>query len=103
MENKLGIGELIKKSRNKQGYTCEQLAELLDVSPTHIRHMESEHRLPSLRILLELARTLNFSLDSLLTTTSEQSSKINEINILLNNCSEKELNALIAALRELKK
>ena len=103
MANEPNIGNLIKNSRIKNGYTCEQLAELMDVSPTHIRHIESEHRSPSIKLLLDLARKLHFSLDSLIITTSESASKIDEINLLLQDCSDKELDVLLAALRELKK
>lgn len=104
MEAKLGIGELIKTSRIKQGLTCEQLAEQIDVSPTHIRHMESEHRLPSITLLLDLAKTLHFSLDALVISESDvNKEKIKELNLLLQDCSEKELDVFLAALRELKK
>lgn len=36
---------------------------MLEVSPTHVKHIESGHRKPSIEILFELAKILNISLD----------------------------------------
>jgi transcriptional regulator with XRE-family HTH domain len=44
----------------------EELAELVEITPTHIKHIESEHRKPSLELLYRLVRTLNLSLDTLI-------------------------------------
>ncbi len=51
--------------RKNKRITQEELAELLDVTPTHVKHIESGHRKPSIEILLDLAKILNFSLDSM--------------------------------------
>lgn len=37
----------------------------MDVTPTHIRHIESGHRRPSIELLFQLARMLDLSLDAL--------------------------------------
>ena len=51
--------------RKNKRITQEELAELLDVTPTHVKHIESGHRKPSIEILLDLAKILKFSLDSM--------------------------------------
>lgn len=43
--------------------TQEELAEMLEVSPTHVKHIESGHRKPSIEILFGLTKILNISLD----------------------------------------
>ena len=59
------LRETICNMRKNKRITQEELAELLDVTPTHVKHIESGHRKPSIEILLDLAKILNFSLDSM--------------------------------------
>jgi len=49
-----------------RGISQEYLAEILDVTPTHIRHIESGHRKPSIELLFQLAQMLDLSLDALI-------------------------------------
>ena len=57
------LREAIRKGRKNKKITQEELAEKLEVSPTHVKHIESGHRKPSIEILFELAKILNISLD----------------------------------------
>lgn len=57
------LREAIRKGRKNKRITQEELAEMLEVSPTHVKHIESGHRKPSIEILFELAKILNISLD----------------------------------------
>lgn len=57
------LAETIRLAREEKGLTQENLAELLDVSTTHVRHLESGHRRPSIEKLLLLCKILDFSFD----------------------------------------
>lgn len=55
--------EAIRNERKNKRITQEELAEMLEVSPTHVKHIESGHRKPSIEILFGLTKILNISLD----------------------------------------
>lgn len=78
--DKKAIGDAIKKNRQKKGLTQEKLAELLDIAPMYIKHLESGRRTPSVDTLYKTARLLNISIDAIFfpenTETSEMRSKI---------------------------
>lgn len=57
------LREAIRNERKNKRITQEELAEMLEVSPTHVKHIESGHRKPSIEILFGLAKILNISLD----------------------------------------
>ncbi|MGN0542193.1 MAG: helix-turn-helix domain-containing protein [Acutalibacteraceae bacterium] len=87
------LGSEIKSARISNNLSQEALAEMLDVSSTHIKHMESGHRKPSVEILFKLAKILNFSIDSIIFDDKEsnKSSQIDEdISLVLKECSCKE-------------
>ena len=44
------IGQVIKYARIENGFSQEQLAELIDITPTHLKHIESGHRKPSIEV-----------------------------------------------------
>lgn len=97
------LGDTIRQARIDNKLTQEQLAELVQITPTHLKHIESEHRKPSIEVLFALAETLHFSLDALFITddSKEHSRRKKELQLLINTCSDNELDVLIAALREL--
>ncbi len=57
------LREAIRNERKNKRITQEELAEMLEVSPTHVKHIESGHRKPSIEILFGLTKILNISLD----------------------------------------
>lgn len=86
------IGIAIKAARKKNGYTQEALAELLGVTPTHIKHIESGRRLPSVEILFSAAHLLHFSLDDLLPSKRQnQPVSLSKLDQVIQQCSKKEL------------
>lgn len=50
------LATTIKQTRIASGMSQEEFAEMLDVSSTHIKHMESGHRKPSVDILFLIAK-----------------------------------------------
>ena len=88
------LGENIKTARIKCGFSQEQLAEMLDITPTHVKHIESGHRKPSIEILFRTAETLNMSVDNVIFKDlqgDKDNRTINEIVNMLKKCDSKEL------------
>ena len=53
------LGDTIRRARMDNKMTQEQLAEAINISPTHMKHIESEHRKPSVEVLFLLADLMN--------------------------------------------
>ena len=59
------LGEAIRAARMRKGLTQEALAELLDITPIHLKNIESSRRKPSVPLLFALMELLGFSVDAL--------------------------------------
>lgn len=100
------LGSAIRQARITNGLTQEALAEIVGITPTHLKHIESEHRKPSVEVLFALASCLHLSLDSLFLPDApsvEREQYYKELQLLLQDCSTKEIRAILAAARELTK
>ena len=64
--NKQTMGDRIKESRVKCGFTQEELAEKADVTSTYISELERGLKLPSMPLFLKLVELLNVSADYLI-------------------------------------
>ena len=96
MLDRIVTGAAVRAARLKKGYTQEQLAELVEVTPTHEKHIESGHRLPSVEVLFSIAQALDMSLDNIVFPEQEAGSgRVKEISIMLNQCGERELAVLL--------
>ena len=62
----MDLGAAIWTARKTRGMTQEELAEKVDITVSHLKHIESGHRKPSVELLFQLARALELSLDSLI-------------------------------------
>ena len=60
------IGARIKAAREKAGMTQEDLAAILEMSPTHISVIERGVKSPKLETLVNIANALKVSSDTLL-------------------------------------
>lgn len=91
--NKGSLGCTIKTARMSKQLSQEKLAERLGITPTHLKHIESENRKPSIDVLFNIVQILHISLDDLLFEKDTQKSKIyRQTELLLQQCTEKELN-----------
>ena len=100
--DRLALGAAIRAARLKKGYTQEQLAELIEVTPTHEKHIESGHRLPSVEVLFSIARALDLSLDNVIFPEQEaEDGRVKEVNIMLNQCGARELSVFLDVARSL--
>ena len=97
------LGNAIRDMRIKNGLSQEALAEMVGITPTHMKHIESEHRKPSVEVLFKLVKTLHLSLDNLLFDIRGEAADFNYAINLLKNCSEKELRILIDIMKTLQK
>ena len=98
------FGDAIRKARKGKQLTQEKLAELIGITPNHVKQLESERRNPSVKVLQKLVVTLDMSLDSLFSGSADSRQEIkNKINISLNRCSEHELEIVYAIIETLKK
>lgn len=60
------IGIRIKETRNQQGISAEELAELANLSSVYISYIENAKRKPSLESLIKICNALGITLDELL-------------------------------------
>lgn len=67
MNLNLTMGETIARLRKSKGYTQDQVANLLGVSPQAVSKWENGHALPDIALLPAIARVMNTSIDRLLT------------------------------------
>lgn len=93
------LGNMIRKARMEQQLSQETLAELVGITPTHLKHIESEHRKPSLKVLFDLVSILHISLDSLLIPEeNKQQELFQNAILLLGHCDAKQLKIIIALI-----
>lgn len=99
------LREAIRNERKNKRITQEELAEMLEVSPTHVKHIESGHRKPSIEILFELAKILNISLDEVVfpknrTPNDATRGKIERLLDVSDEASLQFILSVLEALRE---
>ena len=86
------IGISIKETRNQQGISAEELAELANLSSVYISYIENAKRKPSLESLIKICNALGITLDELLygnllyNPTEYQT----DIDLLMADCSKNE-------------
>jgi len=59
------LGKRVQKLRKSLGYTQEELAEKLNISRTHMGHIEQGRKAPSLKLMDKLARALKTKVSEL--------------------------------------
>lgn len=79
MNETMNLGKTIKLCRKKRGLTQAQLAELSDISVSHICLMEKDKREPTLSKLELISKALDIPL-SVLVFLAAQNDEINELN-----------------------
>lgn len=92
------LGDIIHFARIRKGYTLESLSEALDITPGHLQHIENGRRNPSVPLLLELMRILEFSVDELVFPE-----KIPENVLYVDGLTEEQIDALARLIMTMKK
>lgn len=62
----IALGKRLRACRKDRGYTSEKLADVMDISPIHVRNIEGGARKPSLDALIQMCNILEISPDDLL-------------------------------------
>lgn len=86
------IGNRIRKLRRQKNMSQEQLAEIIDISVTHMSHIETGSTKLSLPVLVEISYALSVSTDSLLfdAPQMQKSDALEKIGKILENCSDEQ-------------
>lgn len=66
-DNRTNLGKIIKQQRVMLPLTLKELANMADMSPSHLGRIERGERFPSARILRKIAKPLGFEEDELFT------------------------------------
>lgn len=83
------VGARVRKQREYLGYTREQFAELLDVTPKFCSDIELGVKGMSVPTLCKISKILRLSTDYILFGTSEQDN-MEPLSYLLQSCSKDE-------------
>ncbi len=59
------LGKKVQKLRKNLGYTQEELAEKINISRTHMGHIEQGRKSPSIKIMDKLAKSLKVKVSDL--------------------------------------
>ncbi|MEY8392622.1 helix-turn-helix transcriptional regulator [Lachnospiraceae bacterium 45-W7] len=92
------IGLEIKKARESQKITRENLAETLDISPRHLQAIELEGKHPSLGLVTYIAEMFDIPLDPYIfeEKAGEKSMMRKRLDMLLDKLDDKDLSILEA-------
>lgn len=97
------IGQQIRKVRKAHGLSQEQLAEKVNISTTHMSHIETGNTKLSLSVLVDIATALEVRTDDLLERTLYTSGNaMDEITAVLDGCSATEAKVLVDVVRATK-
>lgn len=98
------IGKRIREERISQNLSQQTLAEISNISPTNISHIERGATKLSLPTLVSIANALAVSADFLLCDSLVEADKIyiDEINELLLDCNQNELKIIIDIMKSVK-
>ena len=94
------IGKRIRKLRRERNMTQDDLRDLIDLSKSHMSHIETGTTKLSLPVLVEIANVLGVTADSLLMDNLQHSNYAfeKEINDILEDCTPYEFNVLVKSL-----
>lgn len=86
------IGQKIRKIRRAHCLSQEELAEKINISTTHMSHIETGNTKLSLNVFVDIANALEVRTDDLLDNpaTPTTSTSLNDIVAVLERCSAQE-------------
>lgn len=81
----------------------EKLAEQVNISVTHMSHIETGNTKLSLPVLVDISKILNVRTDDLLfDAPSEKEISLKELNATLDSCTSNELRIIIDTVKAMK-
>ena len=98
------IGQRIRNLRRLRGLSQEELSEAVDISVTHMSHIETGSTKLSLPVCAKIARALQASMDEIIfiSTTDDKADTIESISGLLQSSSSKDARIILDTIRTLK-
>ena len=86
------VGQRIRAAREKKNLTQEELAALIEISPTHMSVIERGAKIPRLDTFVAIANVLEVSADSLLIDVVEHAAVnvASELSAAIENLPHKE-------------
>jgi len=95
------IGQKLKMERKKMGWTQEEVAELIDLAPAFVGHLERGERSMSLKTLIHFSNLYGVSIDYLLSDTlqMDRDNVSAQIAALLKDKTEKQQAAILDVLK----
>lgn len=95
------VGQRIKEAREAKGFTQEDLAAIVDLSPTHVSVIERGLKVAKLDTFVAIANALDVSADSLLIDVVTQSTNgvTNDLSELLTKLPLKEKRKILKAVK----
>ena len=99
----IAIGSKIKEARARAHLTQEELAEINDISPTHMSVIERGVKTPKLDTFVKIVKALNLSADALLLDGMDQvnDSIVAELSVRLGRLTDENQNRILNAIRAL--
>jgi transcriptional regulator with XRE-family HTH domain len=96
------LGSRIRTARDKANMTQAQLAEICDLSTSHIGHIERGSRTLSVEVLFKIAVTLCVSFDYLLLDSAPvDNNAFSDITAILKETNKRKVKTFMTAVRAL--
>lgn len=97
------VGQRIKEAREAKGLTQEDLAAIVDLSPTHVSVIERGLKVAKLDIFVAIANALDVSADMLLIDVVTQSTNgaTNELANIIGKLPAKDKRKILKAVKVL--
>ena len=99
------IGQLIRKIRKAHGLSQEELAEKVNISTTHMSHIETGNTKLSLPVFVDIAAALEVRADDLLdtpATAATTSTSLDEIAAVLERCNAQQAKVIADVVKATK-
>lgn len=97
------IGERIRRLREQNNWSRDTFSEKIGISNMYLCQIEKGQKNGSLPLFIEIAKTLNTSLDYLVYGNSSININKQELIDMINNASNKQLKIIKEVLLNLKK
>lgn len=96
------LGSILKAARKTKGFTREQLAEMLSITPRYLMSIENENKKPSYDVLFRLVRELGISADTIFYPENQYAdAQVEQLVRLIYLCDERELKIATATIKAL--
>lgn len=98
------IGQRIRKIRKAHGLSQEELSSQINISTTHMSHIETGNTKLSLPVLVDIASVLEVRTDDLLSdqSSSTVSAAMEEISAVLERCTSRGASLIVDIVKSAK-